>query len=183
MMGRVVLLEGADLLDREPHDGRTVRPWLVFIVLGALALAGLAYVVVRAIPKNPQVVRDPLQPSRLSGQPYSVDPVTRISDAQAEGMTSEAWRLAGINGVPHSLQITFVVGGGCETPVGILVHETRAAVTIEAVSHTDRTSSACASVGRTGAGSVILKRQLGNRALFHAPVGREQAGAAGLLTA
>ena len=59
----MVLLEGADLLEREPRDGRKVRPWLVFTLLGALVLAALAYVIVRAIPQDPQPVRDPLRPS------------------------------------------------------------------------------------------------------------------------
>lgn len=178
----MLTLEGADLFEQTPRPGRKVRPWLVFGALGALALAALTYVIVRAIPQSPQPVRDLLRPSRLSDQTYSIEPVKQISAAQAKGMTSEPWRLVGIDGRPHSLQIDYVAGGGCQTPVGIYVHETRTSVTIEAVSRTQQGATVCASNALLGAGSVILDRPLGTRALWHAPVAGDQAGDADLLT-
>lgn len=165
------LLEGADLLEQEARPGRKVRPGLVFSLLGALVVAVLAFAVVRvATPRDPQPVRDSLRVPPDPDGPYSLDPVRRISADHAAGMTSEPWQLLGIDGRPHSLQIYFVIGGGCETPVGIRVHETATRVTIEAVSRTDPSASACASLLKTDSGTVILKRPLGRRELWHAPV-------------
>lgn len=172
----MVPLGGAQLLEHESRGGRKARPWIVFSALGALAVAALVGIVVRAIPQDPQPIRDPLRLPRQLGDMYSLDLVDQISAAQAAGLTSEPWRLVAIDGRPRSLQIFYVVGGGCETPVGIRVHETRTSVTIEAVSRTDPNASACASLLKTGSGSVILKQPLGDRTLWHAPVAEEQAG-------
>ena len=176
----MVLLEGAPLLEREPRDGRKVRPAFVFGVLAALALATLIAVIVRAIPEDSPATRDPVRPSAPAPGAYYLDLIPRVSPAQAADLTSLPWRLVGIDGRPHSLQL-YYAGGGCTTPIGVSVRETKATVTIKAVGRTTPNATACPSIGYVRAGTVLLDRALGHRALWHAPVGREGAGDAGLL--
>jgi hypothetical protein len=172
MMGRMVLLEGADLLEREPRDGRKVRPWLVFTVLGALVLAALAYVIVRAIPQDPQPVRDPMRPSVPQGfGPSSTELIPRISAARAAGLTSESWQLTGIDAGGRALELFYIGGDGyCHRPVGVYVQESADRVTIEAASTSVPDNTACPTPLVTGSGRVLLREPLGSRPLYHGAV-------------
>jgi hypothetical protein len=118
-----------------------------------------------ALPSAPAST-DPLQPSRVSDLPPG-GPAVTVTTASGS-VVSMPWGLA-TTPSGRSLDVFYVAGGGCNTPLGVHVVETATTVEVWVLSTQTNTKGACASDLKIGRSTIELSKPLGTRTLLHPP--------------
>ncbi|HET8588466.1 MAG TPA: hypothetical protein VFM01_02450 [Nakamurella sp.] len=167
--------------DRPPHDNRR---WAPLVIAAAVACCVILVAVITwalthglggdgddhlnaaiGLPSAPAST-DPLRPSRQSDLPPG-GPAVTVTRAPGSAV-SMPWGLA-TEPSGRSLDIFYVAGGGCNTPLGVHVVETVTTVEVWVLSTRTNTNGACASNLIVGRSTIELSKPLGARTLLHPP--------------
>lgn len=111
-------------------------------------------------------------PPLVARSPLPLSTATPAPDADHE-LKSVPWTLTGKRDGGRTLVISYSAGG-CSTDAGVHVTQTSSYVMVAAynlVAKPSRTPIPCPQYALLAAGTVILDEPLGNRTLYHAPLG------------
>lgn len=115
---------------------------------------------------------DPLVPdTNPSYQELQVKAATLVPASEDTGLDSMPWKFLSRSPDQRSIQVAYIAGAGCESPVGFTVEHTRSTITVIAVSRPDTSAKMCADYLALGRASIPLPERLtGGVQLIHAPV-------------
>jgi hypothetical protein len=155
---------------------RLSRKALTAVIVGSVAIAGIAVAEVVAATAPPSVTRhgaahtDPLTPSTVppavASSPHpTVAP--KLTQRDTQTLTSEPWTFIGLDG--RTLELSYVAGDGhCIFPRGFSVIISKTSVEVWALSKTGD-EPICGDPYNMGHAFLTLPEPLNGRKLVHAP--------------